>query len=221
MFSPGLGLSSTGGPELSGEENLLYQAKLTYSGRRHYLNLAARNDIHSYTFDLLAANIRNHHIGIDYNFTSNFKLGFYTQIIKTYQSDKNQRNLVFTSLYYNITSYPRIKTGLNYFRMGYDFKRSSLYFSPDKYQSFEVFFQVENPIIQNQKLHYRIMLSLGRQKIENQSLQATYRIEALLGYNISKTFDINIKYNRSNSSRSTVAGFQIDQIGLNLRKRLW
>lgn len=102
-------------------------------------------------------------------------LGWYFQFQTSSLSDENQRNLLYSSLYYQLLK--KLKLGINYQYISFQEQRPKLYFSPGQYQSAEIFLnlvQSDN----EQRFQYDLTAALGYQFIEEQARQGTYRFQA-------------------------------------------
>ena len=66
------------------------------------LDIGYKRQIESFNADLLDRELVQNNYYANYNLGTNFNLGWFTQLMHTSQNDGNKRNLLFTSLYYNI-----------------------------------------------------------------------------------------------------------------------
>ncbi|UXP32103.1 tetratricopeptide repeat protein [Reichenbachiella agarivorans] len=66
-------------------------------------------------------------------------LGWYSELYRSYFSDGNTKNLLFTSLYKNLTKKPAIKAGINYTIMNFSENKPEQYYSPKLYNQMELF----------------------------------------------------------------------------------
>ena len=117
-------------------------------------------------------------------------IGWFTQYYYSNQSDNNTRNLLFTSIYYNVLSNPTLKTGFNYQYMSFAEKRPTVYFSPSKFNAYEVFidFLRDQNSFEGAGIFYNLQAATGFQYIEDLDKQNTYRLQAGLGYKFSNNF---------------------------------
>ena len=182
--------------------------------KRQTLELKYQSDIQNFTAGLIEKNLSFQNIIAVYNLNTAFKVGVYSQYYHTISSDGNVRDLLFASLYYNLKAEPVIKFGFNFNTMSFQNQVATDYFSPAKFNSYELFGLVENLQVPNQKLLYQISLAGGFQKIENQSLQSTYRVGLALGYRPFRNLEGHLYTLQSNSATSSVVGYTYSEIGL-------
>ncbi len=183
------------------------------------LDIGYKREIQSFNADLLDREIVQNNIYTNYNLGTNFNLGWFTQYIYTTQNDGNARNLLFTSLYYNLLAKPSLKVGFNYQYITFKNQVPTIYFSPEKFNAGEVFLNIikdENTSKSNQ-LFYELTAATGLQYIEDGAKQSTYRIQAKLGYKFSERCMANAFGTRSNIASATAAGFTFTEIGLRLK----
>ncbi|PIB34744.1 hypothetical protein BFP72_04640 [Reichenbachiella sp. 5M10] len=67
------------------------------------------------------------------------KLGWYSELYRSYFSDGNTKNLLFTSVYRSLTKKPAIKAGINYTIMSFGEAKPAQYYSPSLYHQVELF----------------------------------------------------------------------------------
>ena len=156
---------------------------------------------------------------INYSLNTNFNLGWYTQYYYTSQSDDNTRNLLFTSLYYNILEKPSLKAGFNYQNISFKNQVPLIYFSPSKFNAAEIFINIikDETITKNKEWFYELTAATGYQFIEGDKKQSTYRIQSKLGYKFSERSLLNIYGTQSNIASATAAGFTFTEIGLRFK----
>ncbi|NNK70376.1 MAG: tetratricopeptide repeat protein [Flavobacteriaceae bacterium] len=152
---------------------------------------------------------------LNYNLSTNFKLGWFTQYIFTSQSDDNTRNLFFTSLYYNFLSDPSLKAGINYQHIAFKDQVPVIYFSPKRFNVVEVFVDLLKN--QNSKWMYSLNAAAGLQFIEDNEAQNTFRFQGKLGHTFSNRFMANIYGQYSDIASTTAAGFNYTELGIQLR----
>ena len=75
------------------------------------LDVGYKREVQNFNADLLGREIVMNNFYANYNVSTNFNLGWFTQYYYTSQNDDNNRHLLFTSLYYNILGKPILKTG--------------------------------------------------------------------------------------------------------------
>lgn len=180
------------------------------------LELGYRREVQNFNAELLNREIVMNNYILNYSLSTNFKLGWFSQYYFTDQSDANQRNLLFTSLYYNILEKPSLKAGVNYQYITFKDQVPTIYFSPSSFNAVEVFFNIikTEGEAKNNSLFYDLTAATGFQYIEDNEKLSTYRIQAKLGYRFSERSIINLYGLQSNIASSTAAGFTFTEFGL-------
>ncbi|SNR59829.1 tetratricopeptide repeat protein [Lutibacter flavus] len=178
------------------------------------LEIGYKREVQNFNADLVDKEIASNNLILNYNLSTNFKFGWYTQYLYTTQTDDNERNLLFTSLYYNFLSKPAFKGGLNFQHITFKNQVPTVYFSPEKFNAVEVFIEISK---NDKKLFYSLNAATGYQYIEDQPKQSTYRIQAKLGYNVSDRLITNVYGTRSNIASATAAGFTFTEVGFVLK----
>ena len=183
------------------------------------LDIGYKREIQNFNADLLDREIVMNNYYANYNVSTNFNLGWFTQYYYTSQSDDNTRNLLFTSLYYNILSKPSLKAGFNYQYITFKNQVPTIYFSPDKFNAAEVFINLikDEVITKPKEWFYELTAATGIQYIEDNSSQSTYRIQGKLGYKFSDRALLNVFGTQSNIASATAAGFTFTEIGLRFK----
>ena len=192
---------------------------LTKPFKLQNLELGYKREIQNFNAALLAENIVQNNYLINYSLNTNFRLGWFTQYYYTTQNDTNTRNLIFTSLYYNILEKPSLKAGINYQNISFKNQVPTIYFSPSKFNAYEVFFNIikdENNTKKNEWF-YELTAASGFQYIENNKKQRTYRIQSKLGYKFSERSILTLYGSKSNIASATAAGFTFTEIGLRFK----
>ncbi|EWH13198.1 hypothetical protein KLA_10678 [Cellulophaga geojensis KL-A] len=179
------------------------------------LDLGYQREVQSFNAELIEREIVMNHYSLIYNLSTNFNLGWYTQLIHTKQTDDNERNLLFTSLYYNVLRKPALKFGLNYQYITFKDQLPVIYFSPETYKAFELFGDVRGKI--NEKTNYFASAATGLQYVEEQDASSLFRAEAGLTHQFSERLigDVYGKY--SNIASATAAGFEFTEVGIKLK----
>ncbi|WP_130735766.1 tetratricopeptide repeat protein [Flavobacterium sp. J27] len=183
------------------------------------LEIGFKREMQNFNSDLIDREIVTNNTYLNYNVSTNFKLGWFTQYFYTTQSDSNTRNLLFTSLYYSFLSKPVLKAGLNYQFIAFKNQVPTAYFSPKKFNAFEIFVDLlkdENNMA-SKNIFYNINAATGIQYIEDNDQQWTYRIQTKLGYQFSERFLANLYGLRSNIASATAAGFTYNEFGLRIK----
>jgi tetratricopeptide (TPR) repeat protein len=183
------------------------------------LEIGYKRDIQNFNADLVDQEISGDNLFINYNISTNFKLGWFTQYFYTGQSDENVRNLLFTSLYYNFASKPAFKGGVNFQYITFKNQVPTVYFSPEKFKAVEVFIDLlkDEKITEPKGVYYGLNAATGFQFIEDQPKQSTYRVQAKLGYKFSDRLLANVYGTRSNIASATAAGFTFSEVGFRLK----
>ncbi|MCD8422690.1 tetratricopeptide repeat protein [Tenacibaculum finnmarkense] len=187
------------------------------------LEVGYKREIQNFNADLLDKEIIQNNFLINYSLNTNFKLGWYTQLYYTSQSDGNTRNLLFSSLYYNIFKKPSLKAGVNYQNISFKNQVPTIYFSPRTFSAAEIFINIikDENIAKNKEWFYELTAATGFQFIEKNKKQSTYRVQAKLGYKFSERSLLNIYGTQSNiasaSAISSSADFTFTEIGLRFK----
>ena len=192
---------------------------LTKPFKLQNLELGYKREIQNFNAALLAENIVQNNYLINYSLNTNFRLGWFTQYYYTTQNDTNTRNLIFTSLYYNILEKPSLKAGVNYQNISFKNQVPTIYFSPSKFNAYEVFFNIikDENITKENEWFYELTAASGFQYIENSKKQRTYRIQSKLGYKFSERSILTLYGSKSNIASATAAGFTFTEIGLRFK----
>lgn len=183
------------------------------------LTIGYKRELQSFNAELLDREIVQNNFYANYSLNTNFNLGWFTQYFYTSQSDSNARNLLFTSLYYNILPKPSLKAGLNYQYITFKNQVPTIYFSPETFNAVEVFANLikDENIAKPKEWYYELTAATGLQYIEDDEQQSTYRIQAKLGYKFSERCMANLFGTRSNIASATAAGFTFNEIGLRFK----
>ena len=192
---------------------------LTKPFKLQNLELGYKREIQNFNAALLAENIVQNNYLINYSLNTNFRLGWFTQYYYTTQNDTNTRNLIFTSLYYTILEKPSLKAGVNYQNISFKNQVPTIYFSPGKFNAYEVFFNIikDENITKENEWFYELTAASGFQYIENSKKQRTYRIQSKLGYKFSERSILTLYGSKSNIASATAAGFTFTEIGLRFK----
>ncbi len=187
------------------------------------LEVGYKRELQNFNTDLIDQQIATNNYYLNYNMGTNINLGWFTQYYYTTQTDNNTRNLLFTSLYYNILSKPVLKTGFNYQFITFKDQVPTIYFSPKKFNAYEIFvdFLKDEKIALPKSIFYNVNAAAGYQYIEDNDKQLTYRIQARFGYKFSDRLLANLYGGKSNIASASVAGFTYTEIGFRLRWSLF
>ncbi|MBW2962825.1 tetratricopeptide repeat protein [Mesonia sp. JHPTF-M18] len=183
------------------------------------LEIGFMRDVQNFNADLLNRNITANNLYLNYNLSTNKRIGWFTQYFYTFQSDENKRNLLFTSLYYNFLSQPVLKGGINYQYISFKNQVPSIYFSPSHFNAVEIFadFLKDENSAQIKSFYYGATAATGFQFIENDKKQSTYRLQGKIGYKFSNRVLLNAYGIHSNIASATAAGFTFTELGLRLK----
>lgn len=183
------------------------------------LEVGYKREVQNFNTDLIEEKIATNNFYFNYNLSSNFNLGWFTQYFFTTQTDDNTRNLLFTSLYYNVLPKPAAKIGLNYQYISFKNQVPNTYFSPSKFNAFEIFIDClkDEKITLAKEWFYSANAASGFQFIEDNKKQFTYRVQAKIGYKFSNRLLMNLYGGRSNIASVTVAGFTYTEFGLRIK----
>lgn len=180
-----------------------------------HLEIGYQREVQNFNADLIQREIVMNHYGVNYNLATNINLGWYTQFMYTQQSDANERNLFFTSLYYSMFKKPIVKLGFNYQYIGFAAQVPTIYFSPEKYNVMELFAEVRGTI--NKKTNYLVSMAAGSQQIVNNDRSTVFRAETSLQHQFTERFSGNIYGKYSNIASVTASGFEFTEIGFKLK----
>ena len=183
------------------------------------LSIGYKRDIQSFNAELIDREIVQNNYILNYSLNTNFNLGWFTQYYYTSQNDGNTRNLLFTSLYYNILKKPSLKGGFNYQNISFKNQVPTIYFSPSKFHAVEVFINLikDENAAKEKEWFYGLTAATGFQFIEDDERQGTYRIQTTLGYKFSERSLLNFYGTRSNIASATAAGFTFTEVGLRFK----
>ncbi|MFK7810897.1 MAG: tetratricopeptide repeat protein [Maribacter sp.] len=185
---------------------------LTRPFKLQNLDIGYQREIQNFNADLIEREIVLNHFGLNYNLGTNFNLGWYTQLMHTQQSDDNVRNLLFTSLYYNVLRKPALKVGVNYQYVAFKNQVPTIYFSPEKYRAIELFADLRGEF--SEKTRYMISAATGLQQVEDDPQTAIFRTEASIKHQCSQRLSLEAYGKYSNIASATAAGFEFTEIGL-------
>ncbi len=181
------------------------------------LTIGYKKNIESFNADLLNIHLIQNTAYLNNNFSTNFRFGWYTQLNYVWQSDNNSKNLLFTSVYYNVLSRPVVKTGVNFQYITFKEQVPEVYFSPAQYKSIEMFAE----ILKDQGgLTYWLNAASGYQYTDDEEKQWTYRLMGSLGSNVSPRLMVNLYGMKSNIATSSVLGFTYTEVGFKLKWKL-
>ena len=182
-------------------------------GKRLYTDLSYKNEVHSYSPQLLQSNIALNHYALAINYNFSPSIGMYNKTLLTYQSDSNKSQVLFSSLYLTLLKQPLLRIGVNNNLMTYA-EQSALYFSPGHFHSYEGFLLVNNEN-SNSSFGYSFLIGIGQQKIEQESLQLMRRIDTYVSYAFKHNINLKLKYQYNNTAQATAIGrYSFNQLSL-------
>ncbi|MDP5081630.1 MAG: hypothetical protein NWP87_03165 [Winogradskyella sp.] len=183
------------------------------------LDIGYKRQIESFNADLLDRELVQNNFYANYNLSTNFNLGWFTQLMYTSQNDGNTRNLLFTSLYYNLLPKPSLKVGLNYQYITFKDQVPTIYFSPERFNVYEVFMNIikNEDSAKPKEWFYNLTAAYGYQYIEDDEKQSTYRFQGAFGYKFSERSLLNFYGTHSNIASATAAGFTFTEVGLRFK----
>lgn len=213
------GLSNANAQSQSFSEVLVHGYIKTKPIKKQDLEVGYKRELQSFNADLIDKKIAMNNFYLNNNFGTNFNLGWFTQYFYTTQTDNNTRHLLFTSLYYTLMEKPVLKTGLNYQYITFKNQQPMDYFSPKKFNAFEVFldFLKDEQAVEDRGVFYTLSAATGLQYIEDDPQQFTYRFQAKLGYKINRRLLANLYGLHSNIASATAAGFTYTEVGFRLK----
>jgi len=179
----------------------------------HNLKVGYSRQLQNFNAELINEAIFLNNFSLNYNISTHKRLGWYTSYIHTQQTDGNGRNLVFTSLYYQLTKKPFIKTGLNYQYLSFINRVPRLYFSPKQYHSTEVFAESSGTY---GKFSYFLNTAIGVQFVEQAPGATAFRLDAKLNYQLTKQWQLGVYGKYSNIASATATGFEFIDVGIRL-----
>ncbi|MCG9791620.1 tetratricopeptide repeat protein [Flavobacterium algicola] len=186
------------------------------------LEVGYKREMQNFNSDLIDKEIATNNYYLNYNLSTNFNFGWFTQYFFTSQTDNNERNLLFTSFYYNFMSNPVLKGGLNYQYIAFKDRVPADYFSPKRFNAVELFLEIlkdENGI-EAKSWFYHANVASGYQFKESDAKEWTYRVQAKLGYKFSDRLLANVYGLRSNIASTSASGFTFNEFGLRLKWKL-
>ncbi|MCE2614003.1 tetratricopeptide repeat protein [Flavobacteriaceae bacterium D16] len=179
------------------------------------LELGYAREVQNFNADLIAREIVMNHYGLNYNLGTNINLGWFTQLMHTRQSDGNNRNLLFSSLYYTLMKKPALKIGVNYQYISFTEQLPQIYFSPESFQAYELFADSRGNL--SSKLQYSLGVASGFQEVEDTDISPIFRADFTLKHSLSKRFDLGVYGKYSNIASAVASGFEFTELGINLR----
>lgn len=174
------------------------------------VTISYQNEIQDFNAQLLNQNLKTTHFVVkNAMYWKARGIGSYTELYKSFLSDGNGRNLMFTSLYKNFNTTPSIKAGLNYLVMSFNEQLPTAYFSPKSYNQLEAFTSMNYA---GKKLPFKVNVDLaaGVQSLEGQG-QTTWRSKVMIEKNVGR-FDFSLSGSYSSISAVQTNGFSFSEI---------
>ncbi|MEL7003271.1 MAG: hypothetical protein AAFN93_11135, partial [Bacteroidota bacterium] len=145
-------------------------------------------------------------------------IGWYSEIYRTELSDGNSRNLLFTSLYKNLTKAPAIKTGLNFTAMSFAQSKPEEYYSPEAFYNFEWFAGIGIDQSKNLPFSLQADMAIGYQlSDQNENIAWRTKVEAK---RIMKRWIIKAHFQHNSLSVIDNNGFRFSQGGVSILYKL-
>ncbi len=189
----------------------------TQPGAKQYLKLAYERQLQDFNAALINSALSLNTYSLSYTLNTNKRLGWYTDYKYTSQTDGNIRSLLFTSVFYQVSKRPGIKTGLNYQYLSFTEQVPQLYFSPDSYHAAEWFGELSGKI---NNWNYYFNAAIGYQWVAADPASLVYRLEAQLQYSLTNGLNLGLYGKYSNIASATAAGFEYMDFGVRLGWRL-
>ena len=201
--------------------NLLGEIGLQYQlGSRQNAGIKVERTLEDYNSELLRSGLGIWRFSANYYGSLLSGWGVYGQAGVSQFSDQNQNYWLFASLFRQIGALPGVKAGANYSRLGFKDSDASLYFSPENFQSAELFLQFQRQAKHFQHLSLLAELALGGQQIASGQWQSAYRWSVEASYKIGNKLSLRAAARGSNAADAAVAGYAFTSFELGLRYRL-
>nr|MBX2817799.1 hypothetical protein [Saprospiraceae bacterium] len=213
------GLLSASGTEENNSRSLIDIKLHGKAGRVSDFAIGMRQELQDFNQQLIDRNIMQNHFYGEYALSTLQGIGLFAQYYFTDQSDQNQRQLFFGSLYYILKEAPIIKVGVNYQYIAFKEQVPELYFSPNRFHAQEVFMELskEASSVAPTKPFYLLSVAAGQQNIDRDLSQATYRIRGTFGIRISHRFSTHLSMLTTNVSSASAGGFRYTQLSLGMQ----
>ncbi len=183
------------------------------------LEIGVKRELQSFNQALLEQQIFMDHVFLRNNmYWPKSGWGWYTEAFKTWQSDDNQRNLVFTSFYKNILSRPKLKTGVNLLHLGFQEQFPELYYSPESVTSLEGFAEVIQGDLQDNKWQLVALLAAGYQFGDDK--QPIFRTQASISRKFGQRLKVKLFGQYSTITAVVSNGFSFYKAGINISYKL-
>lgn len=198
--------------------NYLIQAYVKVN-KNHQLVLGHQKELQNFNKNLLSQNVSmNHFIVKNISFWKLYNIGWYSEAYFTKLSDGNSRNLLFTSIYKNLTKKPTIKTGLNFSTMSFTQTKALEYYSPKSFYNFEWFAGLN--IDQSKTFPVSILadFAIGYQISDSQNITA-WRTKISVKKRVKRLImDAHVQHNSLSAVSNN--GFSFTQVGFSITYKL-
>ena len=196
-------------------DNIIYNTKVEMKPTfNQSFSINYQKEYHNFNAQLIDSKIAQNHFFANYHILTKWNVGWFTQYYFTQQSDDNNRNLWFNSLYYVLKKERVFKFGLNTQIISFKEEKPEIYFSPKQFSAFEGFIDAN---FSKNKSNYIVNgnLAFGYQYV-NRVRQNSFRGALNLGYKVASKFTL-VSYGKySNLSSGTAAGFEFNELGVKL-----
>lgn len=174
------------------------------------LTIGYQSELQDFNAALLRQNLKTNHLAIkNAMFWKLHNIGSYTEVYRSFYSDGNHRNLLFTSLYKNLDIKPKVKFGANFLIMSFAENKPEYYYSPERYYQPEVFVGLEHGG-EKSFIITRLDAAGGFQFIEGEA-QSTWRAQLSFSKTVGKLqMQINGAYSSITAMQSN--GFSHFQV---------
>ncbi|TDQ31087.1 tetratricopeptide repeat protein [Zeaxanthinibacter enoshimensis] len=173
-----------------------------------------RREVQNFNVALLRSELVMNHYGFSINIANQKQWGWYNQLMHTRQSDQNQRNLVFSSVYHSFIKLKGLKVGTNLQYIGFKEQLPELYFSPEAYGAVEAFASYDKTM---GKTYFWASMATGVQQVKNEKAADLFRMDMEIRHQFSERWHAGISAKYSNVAASTATGFEFTEFGLRLR----
>ena len=198
--------------------NYLVQAHVKVN-KNHQLVLGHQKELQNFNKSLLTQNVSmNHFIVKNISFWKLYNIGWYSEAYFTKLSDGNSRNLLFTSIYKNLTKNPIIKTGLNFSTMSFTQTKPLEYYSPKSFYNYEWFAGLN--VDQSKSFPVSILadFAIGYQISDQQNITA-WRTKVEVKKRINRLIiDAHLQHNSLSAVSNN--GFSFTEMGFSITYKL-
>lgn len=200
-------------------DNFNYEASLSSKMlKNHDFKIGMVRQTETFNSQLIAEGLNINSYFFTHSYNPNQKIGSFAQIRSNDFSDGNQSYSGFASLYTTLVRRLGLKTGVNYQFLSFKTSRPELYFSPEKFSSYELFVGMANNLgSRKTKVFYQdITMAIGSQDDGINESVLSYRIQGRIGFKLNDKLGAEIFGNYTNIASASATGFQINQLGLRL-----